>query len=64
MSKPRRKRLAEGIDLKDREHELDNNRKDRDTKVIFMEQMDYKMEIQDEIDKKNLVILKYEEHTE
>lgn len=45
MSKHKRKRLVEGIDFKDREHEEALNKKSRDAKMIFMEQVDYKMEI-------------------
>lgn len=60
MSRQRRKRLSENNMQEETNHEhyTRQNSKRTQADVVFLEEMDYKMEVDDKSEPKNLVVLK------
>jgi hypothetical protein len=66
MSRQRRKRMSESNLQEETTHQHTRRQQAKRGKgeVVFMEEMDYKMEVEDKAEEKKLVVLKKEEFTE
>jgi hypothetical protein len=65
MSRERRRRINDNVAFKQAQEDTNNlPSKEKDSKVVFMESIDYKMEIEDKIEPKKMILIKNQEHSE